>query len=248
MVKKNTLAAAPIATVFATALALALAFAEPRLAAAADPAPPLRGAFGENFTLLDPPVPAPLEAFTDLAGTPVRLADFQGQVVVLNFWATWCAPCVREMPSLDRLQAALGDRGLSVVAVSIDRGGAKIVRPFATRLGLDDLGLYLDAKAALFKAFGVTGMPTTFLIDRRGQIVGAYPGAAEWDGPEPRALIEHYLDRPGDAPGHAAAVTKTGGAERPRAGSAASAHGFLWHSPLSSPAGGNRWNAVSPPF
>ena len=96
-------------------LALAVAFAYPRMTAAADPAPPLLGAFGENFTLLDPPVPTPLEAFTDLAGNPVRLADLKGRVVLLNFWATWCAPCVREMPSLDRLQAALGDRGLSVV-------------------------------------------------------------------------------------------------------------------------------------
>ena len=213
MVKKNTLAAAPIATVFATAtalalaLALALAFAEPRLAAAADPAPPLRGAFGENFTLLHPPVPAPPEAFTDLAGNRVRLADLKGRVVLLNFWATWCAPCIREMPSLDRLQAGLGDRGLSVVAVSIDRAGAEVIRPFAERLGLAQLGLYHDPKGVLFRSFGVAGLPASFLIDRGGQIVGAYPGPAEWDDPEPRALIEHYLDRPAGA----AAVTETGG-------------------------------------
>ena len=216
MVKKNAPAAAWVAPVLALnrtlalALALALAVAEPRMAAAADPAP-LRGAFGENFTLLDPPVPAPPEAFTDLAGNPVRLADFQGRVVVLNFWATWCAPCIREMPSLDRLQAALGDRGLSVVAVSIDRAGIKVIRPFAERLGLAHLGLYHDPQGALFRAFGVAGLPATFLIDRNGGILGAYPGAAEWDGPEPGALIEYYLDRPAGGAGHAATVTKTGG-------------------------------------
>ncbi len=204
MVKKNALAAAPVATVLA--LALALAFAEPRNAAAADPAPPLRGAFGENFTLLDPPVPAPLEAFTDLAGYPVRLADFEGRVVLLNFWATWCAPCIREMPSLDRLQAALGDRGLSVVAVSIDRGGVKVIRPFAKRLGLAHLGLYHDPEGALFLAFGVTGLPASFLIDPNGAVLGAYPGPAEWDGPEARALIEFYLNRPE----HAAAAAAGG--------------------------------------
>ncbi len=125
---------------------------------------------------------------------------------MLNFWANWCAPCVREMPSLDRLQSALEDRDLAVLAVSIDRGGAKVIRPFAKRLGLERLGLYHDPKGALFKAFGVTGLPTTFLIDRRGQIVGAYPGAAEWDGPEARALIEHYLRQPAGA-----AAVKTGG-------------------------------------
>ncbi len=208
MVKKNALAAAPVATVLALALALvlALAFAEPRIAAAADPPPPLRGAFGENFTLLDPPVPAPLEAFTDLAGNRVRLADFGGRVVLLNFWATWCAPCVREMPSLDRLQAALGDRALRVVAVSIDGGGVEVIRRFAKRLGLAHLGLDHDPEGALFRAFGVTGLPASFLIDPAGAVLGAYAGPAEWDGPEPRALIEFYLDRPEHA-----AVTKTGG-------------------------------------
>ena len=180
-------------------LALAVAFAQPRMTAAADPAPPLIGAFGENFTLLDPPVPTPLEAFTDLAGNRVRLAEFEGQVVLLNFWATWCAPCVREMPSLDRLQAALGERGLSVVAVSIDRGGVKAIRPFAKRLGLTQMGLYHDPKASLLRAFGVAGLPASFVIGRNGAIVGAYAGPAEWDGPEARVLIEFYLDRPAGA-------------------------------------------------
>ena len=200
MVKRNALTAALFALILAAVQVGA------QTPAAAGQAPPLLGAFGDNFTLLDPPVPAPLETFAALDGTPVRLADFKGRVVVLNFWATWCPPCIREMPSLDRLQAALEDRGLAVLAVSIDRGGAKVIRPFAERLGLERLGLYHDSKAALFKAFGVTGLPTTFLIDRRGQIVGAYPGAAEWDGPEARALIEHYLRQPAGA-----AAVKTGG-------------------------------------
>ena len=189
MVKRNALTAALIALILAGA----------QTPAAAGQAPPLLGAFADNFTLLDPPVPAPLETFAALDGARVRLADFKGRVVVLNFWATWCAPCIREMPSLDRLQAALGDRGLAVLAVSIDRGGAKVIVPFAERLRLEHLGLYHDAKGALLKAFGVTGLPTSFLIDRRGQIVGAYPGPAEWDGPEARALIEHYLRQPAAA-------------------------------------------------
>ncbi len=200
MVKRCTLTAAVLVAVFA------VAFAQSRNAAAADP-PPLLGAFGENFTLLDPPVPAPLEAFVDLAGNRVRLSDFEGRVVLLNFWATWCAPCVREMPSLDRLQAALGERDLSVVAVSIDRKGAQVIRPFAKRLGLARLGLYHDPTGALFQAFGVTGLPASFVIDRDGGIVGAYAGPAEWDGPEARALIEYYLERPAGV----AAVMKTGG-------------------------------------
>jgi len=156
-------------------------------------APPLAGEFADNFTLLNPPVPAPPDVFQDLSGGRVRLADFAGQVVVLNFWATWCAPCVREMPSLDRMQATLRGEGLSVVAVSVDRGGAATVEPFLKRLGLTEMGIYLDPKSALAKAFGITGLPTTFVIDAEGRIVGALQGAAEWDSPEALALLRYYL-------------------------------------------------------
>ncbi len=193
MVKKTALAAGLFALILAATHAGA-----PKPWAAAQ-APPLQGAFGDNFTLLEPPIPAPPDVFVDLAGAPVRLADFKGRVVLVNFWATWCPPCIREMPSLDRLQAALKDRDLAVLAVSIDRGGAKVIVPFAERLRLEHLELYHDAKGALFQAFGVTGLPTSFLIDRRGRIVGAYPGPAEWDGPEALALIEHYLRQPAPA-------------------------------------------------
>jgi thiol-disulfide isomerase/thioredoxin len=195
MVKKTALAAGLLALILA-----AIQAGAPRPWAAAQ-APPLEGAFGDNFNPLDPPIPAPPDAFADLEGHAVRLADFKGRVVLLNFWATWCAPCIREMPSLDRLQAALKARGLSVLAVSLDRGGAKVIVPFAKRLRLEHIGLYHDATGALVKAFGITGLPTSFLIDRRGRIVGAYPGPAEWDGPEARALIEHYLRQPAAAAG-----------------------------------------------
>jgi len=154
------------------------------------------GILAENFTWLTAPNPAPVTPITRADGQETTLAAFQGRVVLLNFWATWCAPCIREMPSLDRLQAALGDRGLSVVAVSIDRAGVKVTRPFAKRLGLARLGLYYDPEGALFRGFTVTGLPANFLIDRGGGIVGAYGGPAEWDGPEARALIEFYLNRP----------------------------------------------------
>jgi thiol-disulfide isomerase/thioredoxin len=190
MIQKKALTAA-IAGLVAGVLLMAVPGSVP-----GKESPPLAGEFAHNFTLLDPPVPAPLDAFTDLAGGRVRLADFAGRVVVLNFWATWCAPCVREMPSLDRLQAELGDEGLAVVAVSLDRRGADVVAPFAERLGLKTLGLYLDPKGILSKAFGITGLPTTFLIDGDSRIVGAVQGAAEWDSPEALALVRYYLAKP----------------------------------------------------
>ena len=187
MIQKKTLTAA-----FAGLVAGVLLVAVPG-PVPGEELPPLAGEFAHNFTLLDPPVPAPLAVFEDQAGRRVRMADFAGQVVVLNFWATWCAPCVREMPSLDRLQAELGDDGMTVVAVSLDRGGNDVVEPFAERLGLEHLGLYLDPKNTLAKAFGITGLPTTYLIDTKSRIVGAVQGSAEWDSPEAYALLRFYL-------------------------------------------------------
>ncbi len=177
--------------------ALAVALAWPAGAAAQDKAP--NSPFAQDFSLLTPPVPAPLEVFQDLEGAPVRLADFKGGVVLLNFWATWCAPCIREMPALDRLQSILAGEGLKVLAVSIDRGGPKVVPPFAEKLGLKNLALYLDPKSKLARAFGIAGLPMTFLIDAKGQVVRALAGPAEWDSREAVALIQHYLKTGGGA-------------------------------------------------
>ncbi|NIA68430.1 TlpA family protein disulfide reductase [Pelagibius litoralis] len=153
----------------------------------------LKGPFTENFTFSDPPVPAPSVAFESLYGVPLDLGEFKGEVVLVNFWATWCAPCVREMPGLERLHQALKDEGFLVAAVSEDRGGADKVVPFLDRLGLKELPVFLDQKGALARAFSVRGLPATFLIDRNGGIVAGLTGPAEWDSPEAIALIRHYL-------------------------------------------------------
>ena len=155
--------------------------------------------FAQDFSLLTPPVPAPPEAFEDLAGNRVRLADLEGRVVLLNFWATWCAPCIREMPALDRLQALLGPEGLTVAAVSIDRGGRNVVAPFAEKLGLEHMSLYLDPKSKLARAFALAGLPATFLIDAEGNVVRGLAGPAEWDSEESVALIRNYLKAGGGA-------------------------------------------------
>jgi thiol-disulfide isomerase/thioredoxin len=157
-------------------------------------APPLQGVFADNFTLTDPPAPAPTVEFQTLDGEAASLADYEGGVVLVNFWATWCAPCIREMPSLDRLQAALGPEGLTVLAASIDRRGQEVVAPFLKKLELTRLQAVLDPKGKLFRAFKAGGLPTTYLIDRDGKLVGGLQGPAEWDSPDAQALIRHYLD------------------------------------------------------
>lgn len=149
-----------------------------------------------DFTVIDPPLPAPQTPFADGDGRTVTLADFKGRVVLLNLWATWCAPCVKEMPSLDRLQAALGGEDFAVVALSFDRKGAEVVRPFYATAGLTHLAVHLDPKNAMLKALEVRGLPISLLIDRTGAIVGRLEGPAEWDSPEALALIRAAVAAP----------------------------------------------------
>jgi thiol-disulfide isomerase/thioredoxin len=135
------------------------------------------------------PRPLPDLTFTDAEGRPHRLADFAGKGLVINFWATWCPPCVAEMPALDRAQAALAEEGVVVLALSSDRGGRTQVEPFYQRLGLRHLGIWLDPRGAAQREAGVRGLPTTVIVDREGRERARLEGAAEWDTPEMLAAI-----------------------------------------------------------
>jgi hypothetical protein len=97
------------------------------------------------------------------------------------------------MPALDRLQAALGGPRFQVVALSVDMFGDKLVAPYYRAVGLKNLGIYLDPKGGVQRAAGVRRLPTTVLVDARGRMVGALEGPAEWDAPEARALIRHFI-------------------------------------------------------
>ncbi len=126
-------------------------------------------------------------------GQPVSLESFKGKVVVLNFWATWCPPCIAEMPALDKLQSDLGGEDFAVVAVSTDRDGIKKTAPFYRRAGIKNLALYNDRRGNLLEAFAAKNLPVTVLLDREGRVVGRIEGAANWDSTEAKALIAHYL-------------------------------------------------------
>ncbi len=146
-----------------------------------------------QFTALARPLPAPALAFTTRDGTPTRLADFKGRLILVNLWATGGGPCVQEMPALDRLQAQLGDR-LTILAISEDRQGDAAVAPFLDKNRIRNLAIYLDPKAAATNAFGVDGLPTSFLISREGAILGKEEGGAAWDAPAMVATLERYID------------------------------------------------------
>ena len=159
--------------------------------ALADKGPPRTG-WMKQFTVIDKLVPAPRVPLSNGEGLPVFLSDFEGKVVLVNFWATWCAPCVQEMPGIDRLQAKLGGKDFTVVVVNEDRGGFARAKPFLEKLGTTHLVLYVDSKMAMMRAFKVRGLPTSFLLDRQGRIVGKLEGIAEWDTPEVEDLIRYY--------------------------------------------------------
>jgi thiol-disulfide isomerase/thioredoxin len=149
-----------------------------------------------EFTPLPTPRAVPALAFVDGEGAPKTLADFKGRVVLLNIWATWCVPCRAEMSALDRLQAKLGGPDFQVVALSIDRKGLDVVKPFYAELGLGSLGIYLDRSGSAAHALDTVGVPTTLLIDRDGRELGRKLGPAAWDEPDAVALIQRAIEGP----------------------------------------------------
>ncbi|MBY0431621.1 MAG: TlpA family protein disulfide reductase [Rhodospirillales bacterium] len=138
--------------------------------------------------------PAPDVTFLDSSGATQSLSRYRGKVVLVNLWATWCAPCIREMPSLDQLQRQLGALGFEVLALSQDRGGIDTIRKFYEKQSLKYLKPLADPKGQAAQAFGARGLPTSYLIDSRGRMVGQMEGATQWDGPEAMALIKEVIN------------------------------------------------------
>ena len=139
----------------------------------------------QNFVMSEAPKPMPELQFTDSDGKSLTLADFRGKVVLLNIWATWCAPCRKEMPTLDRLQAILGGPDFVVLPMSIDRKGMDAVTKFYAEIGIQHLAHYVAPGAnQVLDILGVWGLPATLLVDRQGRELGRLDGPAEWDSPD----------------------------------------------------------------
>ncbi|MCA1940528.1 MAG: TlpA family protein disulfide reductase [Caenispirillum bisanense] len=150
-----------------------------------------------HMVKVDNPAALPDTAFFKGDGAEVTLADFRGRVVVLNFWATWCAPCIEEMPALDRLAAAVkDDEGIAVVVVNEDRNGAKVAPEWLAKQGLTALDVYVDDKQALARGMGLRGMPTTYLIGKDGTKLAYKEGVAEWDSPDFVAALKALAAAP----------------------------------------------------
>ena len=171
--------------------------AEPTASEPGRPLPPPSGP-GRNalsqghmaaFVFRKQPEPLPAFTFQDADGRERTLADWRGKVVLLNLWATWCVPCRKEMPALDRLQAELGSDRFEVVAVSVDRAGLKGARKFLDATKASRLGLYADPSARAAATLRAIGLPSTLLVDGEGREIGRLLGPAEWDSDDAKRLI-----------------------------------------------------------
>jgi len=134
----------------------------------------------------------------DLEGRDVSLSDYKGKIVFLNFWATWCPPCRKEMPSMESLQNKFGTEDFVILAVATDRKGADLVRPFVEEKKLS-FKVLIDDKSDVADAYGVIALPTTYIIGRDGIIIELVRGGAEWDDAETVEYFKSLIGKGGGA-------------------------------------------------
>ncbi len=167
----------------------------------------------KTFVMHPAPRPVAAVSFSDGQGQARSLSDFKGKVVALNIWATWCVPCRKEMPALDRLQAALGGPDFEVLPLSIDRGGLDTVSKFYAEIGVNHLAKYIDTSGQIVRGLDAVGVPTTLIIDRAGNEVARVIGPAEWDAPEIVELMKSVMAKtagPSEPAGKSEAIKAAG--------------------------------------
>jgi thiol-disulfide isomerase/thioredoxin len=144
---------------------------------------------GAALKTSNPPVAAPDVVFLDAGGARHHLSDFRGHGMVINLWATWCVPCVAEMPSLEALSKTLAPADIAVLPLSSDRGGAPAVEAFFHKHAIGGLPVLLDPEGAAARAFGAEGIPTSVVIDKAGRERARLEGSADWSTPDAAAAV-----------------------------------------------------------
>jgi thiol-disulfide isomerase/thioredoxin len=125
-------------------------------------------------------------------GSLLKLSELKGKVVLLNFWATWCPPCREEIPSMMKLDRAMAGKPFQMVAISLDEGGKPVIESFFKESGFS-LPTYLDQDGKATKAYGITGVPESFVINKQGVVVKKMIGAFAWDSPEVLSFLEGLM-------------------------------------------------------
>ena len=150
---------------------------------------------GFKLTTFDPPFPAPTFSLDKLVGDQSTLDDYKGEFVLLNFWATWCPPCLEEMPSMESAHQRFKDRGFTVVAISSDEEGESAVTPFIEKLGVT-FPILLDPDKAVSTEYGAINLPLSFVLNREGQVVAGSIGGRDWASEEALSVLDELITKP----------------------------------------------------
>ncbi|WP_350432261.1 TlpA disulfide reductase family protein [Shewanella sp. H8] len=146
----------------------------------------------ERINVLPQPFPIALIDFTNIVDEPVNFEQYKGKVVVVNIWATWCPPCVRELPALHRLNQTLNAEQFALVPISIDANAANIVQPFLADLGLSAFDSYFDPQQHLRDAFPLDTIPATFILNEQGELVAYVRSYVDWDDKNAMAFLSQF--------------------------------------------------------
>ncbi|PPD42242.1 MAG: thiol:disulfide interchange protein [Methylocystis sp.] len=165
-------------------------------------APPMLQTNSSQFIEMRPRAMAPQVVLHRIDGKSIPLAASRGKVVLLSFWATWCPPCRRELPALERAQKAFDSTKLAIAAVSVDTADKATIEGFLNRLGVKHLHVFLDPGGRIAERanretgapFPLYGMPITYVIDRSGTVVGYITGEVDWLSPEATAFLNYFID------------------------------------------------------
>ena len=151
---------------------------------------------GFNLTNFDPPFPAPAFELPGLNGEEgLTLEDYKGKFVLLNFWATWCPPCLEEMPSMETIHQHYKDKDFTVVAISSDEGGKADIDPFVEKLGVT-FPILMDADKAVSSVYGAINLPLSFILNPEGMVIAGSEGARDWSSEEAMSVLEEMLESP----------------------------------------------------
>ncbi|MFO1105608.1 MAG: TlpA disulfide reductase family protein [Amaricoccus sp.] len=157
----------------------------------------LRSGDMRKLVIRELPMPAPDAVFTDASGAEHRLADSNGKVRLVNFWATWCAPCRAESPSLDALAGARAGADFAVLPIATGRNTQDAIAAFESETGITHLASFLDPQSTLARAMDVPGLPVTVVLNREGDEIARLLGSADWNGDSARAIIDYLTALPG---------------------------------------------------
>ncbi|GMT42959.1 MAG: hypothetical protein IEMM0002_1370 [bacterium] len=139
-------------------------------------------------------VRAPDFKLKKLGGKVVTLADYKGKILFINIWATWCIPCVEEMPSMERLYGSLKDKDFEMLAISVDKGGEQVVKDFVEKYELT-FPVLLDPYSKVAESYKTTGVPETFIINKEGIVIHHQIGPLQWDRPDVARTIQMLVNR-----------------------------------------------------